>query len=150
MRTLVLALATLFLLHAAPTAPAQATCAPGAILCAGEATQACGGPAPYGDGWDGFTGAWGETAGVEYGAGGWDRCAAGYWSAGAFVNMDHAPTERYQTVQARFDWSPTGARPCYVSAGAYGGVSRSASWGCPDDWPVYAYVPDPRWGNVLP
>lgn len=133
-----------------PPAAAQSVCAPNNAACAGEATQFCGGPAPYGDGWDGFTGVWGETAGVEYGAGGWDRCYPGYWSAGTFVNMDRWPAGGYQNAQVRFDWSPSSARPCYTSAGAYGWQTTSYAYGCPDEDDVVIPMPDPGWGNVLP
>lgn len=129
---------------------AAATCAPMNAACAGEAVQACGGPAPYGDGWDGFTGAWGEAAGVEYGAGGWDRCYPGYWSVGTFVNMDRFPAGGYQNAQVRFDYSPTGGRPCYTSAGVYGWETYSYFVACPDNYAIVENMPDPGWGHVLP
>lgn len=144
--TLLFGLLLVPLIPLAPTATAEAECVD-TTLCAGEASQTpCGGPAPYGDGWDNFTGVWGETAGIEYGAGGWDRCYPGYWSAGAFVNMDEFPLGQYETVQARFDYSPTAARPCYLSAGAYGYKTQFALVRCPD-----GEVPDPNpgWGSVL-
>lgn len=140
-------LAPLAILH---VATAQAVCAPNNAACAGETLQACGGPSPYGDAWDGFTGVWGEAAGVEYGAGGWDRCYPGFWSTGAFVNMDDPPAGSYQTAQARFDWSPTGGRPCYLSAGVYGFVTFGPFVPCPDEDDVAIPMPNPGWGQVLP
>lgn len=148
-------LAILTLLLAVPFVPAtaaQAVCSPNEEACAGEALQACGGPSAYGDGWDGFTGVWGNVSGVEYGVGGWDRCYPDSWSAGAFVNMDDLPTDarEYETVQARFDWSPSSARPCYLSGGAYGFVTLKHQIGCPDEDTVFVPVPNPGWGSVLP
>ncbi len=146
MRAALLALAGLLLLlpFAATPASAAPACA-GVTVCAGEATQACGGPSAYGDGWTGFTGAWGDASGVEYGAGGWDRCAEGDWAAGAFVNLDDFPAGGYQTVQARFDASQTSARPCYLSAGAYGWQSQFVTVLCPPA--LRGVLPDPGWGG---
>ena len=146
MRLLCIALAILTLPFVALPATAAPTCVD-ATACAGEATQACGGPSPYGDGWDGFTGAWGNVSGVEYGAGGWDRCLEGDWAVGAFVNMDQIPAGGYQTVQVRFDASQRAARACYVSAGAYGWESNFLTFLCPTTVDR-EMVPNPGWGSV--
>jgi hypothetical protein len=130
-----------------PTAAAAPTCLD-MTLCTGEATQACGDPAPYADGWDGFTGAWGTHAGVEYGVGGWDRCEPGDWAVGAFVNWDSFPLGRYETIQARFDHAPNAARECYLSGGAYGYRSQFVTFLCPQSMELVD-TPNPGWGSVL-
>jgi hypothetical protein len=145
MRAVVLLLASLALLSFTPDAEGAPTCLQGGALCAGEATQSCGGPSAYADGWDGFTGVWGEAAGVEYGAGGWDRCLDGDWAVGAFVNMDRFPLGGYQTVQARYDHTHSGGRDCYVSGGLYGHRNQYFTSPCAlavPDW-------NPGWGHVL-
>lgn len=145
MRLLSIALAFLTLPLLALPASAAPTCVD-ATFCAGEARQACGGPSAYGDGWDGFTGVWGNASGVEYGAGGWDRCLDGDWAAGAFVNVDQWPLGGYETVQARFDSSDRAARACYVSAGAYGWWSQFTTIPCPTT--DRDLLPEPAWGNL--
>lgn len=147
MRSFPLCILGIFLLTILPGASAAPVCA-GTTVCAGEATQACGGPSAYGDGWDGFTGVWGQAQGVEYGAGGWDRCYPGDWATGAFVNVDAWPAGGYQTLQARFDYAPDAARDCYLSGGLYGWRSQYVTFLCPDsedDLPI----PNPGWGSVL-
>lgn len=156
MRLPLLIFLVLLPLASIPAASAAPSCAPAngqvQTVCAGNAHQACGGPSAYGDGWDGFTGVWGQTNNssannVEFGAGGWDRCYPDDWAAGAFVNMDHFPAGSYQTVQARFDSSPHSARPCYVSAGVYGYRTSSYAYGCPDEDEVPLPIPNPGWGG---
>lgn len=147
MRFFPLCIGSILLLTLLPLATAAPVCAPDGTVCAGESTQACGGPSAYGDGWDGFTGVWGEVEGVEFGVGGWDRCYPGNWAAGAFVNMDEFPAGGYQTAQARFDYSPTAARDCYLSGGLYGWRSQYSTFLCPDtqdDIPI----PNPGWGSL--